>query len=194
MDAQNTIFIDNDFVTAHTADRIEVINPATEEVAGSVPDCGPADIDAAVASSTAAFNGEWRQWTPDERVEALSRFSQAIQGKIQELADVITIEVGTPATQSMMMQVFASTMVLDQYVNIAKNFTWTDHRQGSLGQRVQVNRQPVGVCAGIVPWNVPLFIAAMKLGPVITTGSTMVLKTGTFLCQVAGSYPPMRAR
>ncbi len=177
MDDRDTIFIDNDFVSARTTDRIEVINPATEQVIGSAPDCGAADMDAAVASSRAAFAGEWRSWSPDERVEALSRLSQSLQGKAQDLADVITAEVGTPVTQSIMMQVFASTMVLDQYVNIAKNFTWTDHRQGSLGQRVQVNRQPVGVCAGIVPWNVPLFIAAMKLGPVISTGSTMVLKT-----------------
>lgn len=177
MDEQTTIFIDNDHVAATSGDRIEVINPATELTIGSVPDCGPADIDRAVASSVAAFNGEWRRWTPDERVEALSRFSQAIQARAQEFADVITAEVGTPTTQSMMMQVFASTMVLDQYVNVGKNYAWQEQRQGSLGQRVLVNKQPVGVCAGIVPWNVPLFIAAMKLGPVIATGSTMVLKT-----------------
>ncbi len=177
MDEQTTIFIDNEHVTAETADRIQVINPATEEIIGSAPDCGPADIDAAVASSVAAFNGEWRTWTPDDRVEALSRFSQAIQARTQEFADVITAEVGTPTTQSMMMQVFASTMVLDQYVNIGKNYAWQEQRQGSLGQKVLINRQPVGVCAGIVPWNVPLFIAAMKLGPVIATGSTMILKT-----------------
>ena len=177
MDDQTTIFIDNEHVTAEAADRITVVNPATEETIGSVPDCGPADIDRAVASSVAAFNGEWRRWTPDERVEALSRFSQAIQARAQEFADVITAEVGTPASQSIMVQVFASTMVLDQYVNVAKNYAWQEQRQGSLGQRVLINKQPVGVCAGIVPWNVPLFIAAMKLGPVIATGSTMVLKT-----------------
>ena len=177
MDAQDTIFIDNELVVAKASERIEVINPATEAVIGSAPDCGPADIDAAVASSVAAFNGEWRTWTPDERVEALARFSQAIQARAQEFADIITAEVGTPATQSMMMQVFASTMVLDNYVNAAKNYSWQEQRQGSLGQKVLINRQPVGVCAGIVPWNVPLFIAAMKLGPVIATGSTMVLKT-----------------
>ena len=79
MDAQDTIFIDNDFVGASSTDRIDVVNPATEAVIGSVPDCGPADMDAAVASSRAAFDGEWRTWTPDERVEALSRLSQAIQ-------------------------------------------------------------------------------------------------------------------
>ena len=177
MDDQTTIFIDNEHVAAEATDRITVINPATEETIGSVPDCGPADIDRAVASSVAAFKGEWRRWTPDERVEALSRFSQAIQARAQEFADVITAEVGTPASQSIMVQVFASTMVLDQYVNVAKNYAWQEQRQGSLGQRVLINKQPVGVCAGIVPWNVPLFIAAMKLGPVIATGSTMVLKT-----------------
>ena len=107
MDDQTTIFIDNEHVTAEASDRITVINPATEETIGSVPDCGPADIDRAVASSVAAFNGEWRRWTPDERVEALSRFSQAIQARAQEFADVITAEVGTPASQSIMVQVLS---------------------------------------------------------------------------------------
>ena len=124
-----------------------------------------------------SVQGRMAPLDPDERVEALSRFSQAIQARAQEFADVITAEVGTPASQSIMVQVFASTMVLDQYVNVAKNYAWQEQRQGSLGQRVLINKQPVGVCAGIVPWNVPLFIAAMKLGPVIATGSTMVLKT-----------------
>ena len=177
MDNCDTIFLDNEHVTALASDRISVVNPANETTIGSVPDCGPADIDRAVASSTAAFNGQWRSWTPDQRIDALSRFSQAIQARAQEFADIITAEVGTPTTQSIMVQVFASTMVLDQYAAVARAYPWQEQRQGSLGQRVLVNKQPVGVCAGIVPWNVPLFIAAMKLGPVLASGSTMVLKT-----------------
>ncbi len=176
MDTMDSIFVGGEWVKAQSGNRIEVESPATEEIIGSVPDAGPADMDAAVASSKAAFNGEWRKATADERVETLSRFSQAMQAKAQDFADVISAEVGTPNAQALMMQVFASTMVLDNYVNIAKNFPWVEQRQGSLGQNVQVHRHPVGVCAGIVPWNVPLFIACMKLGPVIATGSTMVLK------------------
>ena len=176
MTTLDSIFVGGDWVKAQSTNRIEVESPATEQIIGSVPDAGPADMDAAVASSKAAFHGEWRKATADERVETLSRFSQAMQAKAQDFADVISAEVGTPNAQALMMQVFAATMVLDNYVNAAKNFPWVEQRQGSLGQNVQVHRHPVGVCAGIVPWNVPLFIACMKLGPVLATGSTMVLK------------------
>ncbi len=67
-------------------------------------------------------------------------------------------------------------MVLDTYADIARSYTWSDERIGAMGQKVIVRRAPVGVCAGITPWNVPLFIMAMKLGPCLASGSTMVLK------------------
>ncbi|NNE73974.1 MAG: aldehyde dehydrogenase [Acidimicrobiales bacterium] len=175
MDTLDSIFVGGEWVAATTGDRLEVDSPATEEIIGTVPDAGPAEMDAAVAAAKGAFAG-WAATSADERIETLSRVSQVMQGKAQELAEVISAEVGTPINQSLMMQVFASTMVLDNYVNAAKNFPWVEHRQGSLGQNVQIHRHPVGVCAGIVPWNVPLFIACMKLGPVLATGSTMVLK------------------
>ena len=74
------------------------------------------------------------------------------------------------------MQVFAATMVLDVYADIARSYPWSDERVGAMGQKVVVRRAPVGVCAGIIPWNVPLYIMAMKLGPCLASGSTMVLK------------------
>ena len=73
-------------------------------------------------------------------------------------------------------QVFAATMVLDVYADIARSYPWSDERVGAMGQKVVVRRAPVGVCAGIIPWNVPLYIMAMKLGPCLASGSTMVLK------------------
>ena len=70
----------------------------------------------------------------------------------------------------------AATMVLDVYADIARTYPWSDERVGAMGQKVVVRRAPVGVCAGITPWNVPLYIMAMKLGPCLASGSTMVLK------------------
>ena len=66
--------------------------------------------------------------------------------------------------------------MLDTYADITRNHQWSDERTGALGQKVIVRKAPVGVCAGITPWNVPLFIMAMKLGPCLASGSTMVLK------------------
>ena len=75
-----------------------------------------------------------------------------------------------------MGQVFSSTMVLDTYADIARSFVFEDRRTGGLGQPVTVRRVPVGVAAGIIPWNVPLFIMAMKLGPAMAAGVPVVLK------------------
>ena len=75
-----------------------------------------------------------------------------------------------------MGQVFSATMVLDSYVALATQYEWVDTRTGMMGGPVRVRRAPVGVVAAITPWNVPLFIAALKLGPGLLAGCTFVLK------------------
>ena len=177
MEVRERLFIGNEWVEPSTSATIEVISPITEEVYARTPDGAPADIDRAVASSRAAFeSGPWASATPDERADAIAALSQSLQKRAAEIADVVTNENGTPAQQSIMTQVYAATMVLDTYADIARSYTWEDDRTGALGQKVRVRRAPVGVCAGITPWNVPLFIMAMKLGPCLASGSTMVLK------------------
>jgi betaine-aldehyde dehydrogenase len=112
---------------------------------------------------------------PSERADAIARLSAALQARGADIADLITKENGSPASWSIMGQVFSSTMVLDSYVDIAKNHDWVTQRQGALSP-VTIRKAPVGVCAGIIPWNVPLFISVLKLGPALAAGCTMVLK------------------
>lgn len=172
----DTFFIGNEFVDPAGADRIEVINPATEELLGSCPAGTSADMDRAVAAAREAFDhGPWPRMSPSERADAIARLSAALQGKAAEIADIITKENGSPSAWSIMGQVFSSTMVLDSYVDITKNHDWETQRQGALSP-VTVRKVPVGVCAGIIPWNVPLFISVLKLGPALAAGCTIVLK------------------
>lgn len=176
MTTQHTLFIGGDFVAPATSDRIEVINPTTEQVLGSCPAGSDADMDAAVAAARDAFdNGPWPRTSPSERADAIARLSAGLQSRAQDIANLITQENGSPSAWSIMGQVFSSTMVLETYVDIAKNYVWEEQRQGALSP-VTVRRAPVGVCAGIIPWNVPLFITALKLGPALASGSTIVLK------------------
>jgi aldehyde dehydrogenase (NAD+) len=177
MEIRDRLFIGNEWVEPSTSRTIEVVSPITEDVYARTPDAAPADIDRAVHSSREAFErGPWASSTPTERADAIAALSQALQKRAQDIADTITNENGTPAQQSIMTQVFAATMVLDTYADITRNHEWSDERTGALGQKVIVRKAPVGVCAGITPWNVPLFIMAMKLGPCLASGSTMVLK------------------
>src|SRR5262249_58513701 len=93
-----------------------------------------------------------------------------------KIAELISRENGCPSQQSLGMQVFSATMVLDTYADLAKKTAFSEDRAGAFGNKVRVRRAPVGVCAGIIPWNVPLFIVAMKLGPALAAGCPVVLK------------------
>lgn len=171
------LFIGGGFQPSRAGGTIEVRSSSTEVALGRVPDASTADIDAAVAAARAAFDsGPFPRWSPKERGEAIAKLSNALKARSGPLAALISQETGCPSQQSMGVQVFAATLVLDVYARIAGDFAFVDERAGAFGARVRVRRAPVGVCAGIIPWNVPLFIAAMKLGPALAAGCTMVLK------------------
>ena len=177
METRDRLFIGNEWVAPATDSTIDVISPITEEVYARTPDGSPGDIDRAVAAAREAFDdGPWPNATPEERADAIAALSQALQKRAAQIAEVITNENGAPAQQSLGTQALAATMVLDLYADITRTYPWSDERVGAMGEKVVVRRAPVGVCAGIIPWNVPLFIMAMKLGPCLASGSTRVIK------------------
>jgi betaine-aldehyde dehydrogenase len=144
-------------------------------VIARVPEAAEADVDRAVEAATAALAGPYPQLGPDERADCIVRLSQAIQARSQELADVITAEMGSPSSWALMGQVFSSSMVLDGWAELTRTFPFEELRPGALGP-VLVRKEPVGVSAGIIPWNVPLFIVALKLGAALAAGAPMILK------------------
>jgi aldehyde dehydrogenase (NAD+) len=170
------LFIGGEWVKPAGTGTIDVINPTTEEVMGRVPDSTEADVDKAVALARDAFdNGPWPRMTPAARAEILTTVSQAIQADMQAFAELITTEMGSPVSWGTMAQVFAPTMILDYYAGLASTFQFDEVRQGLMGE-VLVAKEPVGVVGAIAPWNVPMFIAAAKLGPALVAGCTVVFK------------------
>jgi betaine-aldehyde dehydrogenase len=171
------LYIGGEWTASSGSGVIEVISPATEEVIGKVPDGTTDDIDRAVAAARRAFDeGPWPHLNPVERAAVLGRFSANIQAKMQDFAELISSQNGSPVSWSIMGQVLSSTMVLDSYVGFAETYPWVDTRTSMMGGTTRVRRAPVGVVAAITPWNVPLFIAALKLGPAMVAGCTVVLK------------------
>jgi aldehyde dehydrogenase (NAD+) len=175
METRDTLYIGGEWVSPATANTIEVVSPTTEEVIARVPEASEADVDRAVKAAEAALTGPYSQLTPDERADLIARLSQAIQARSQEFADTITAEMGSPSSWSLMGQVLSSTMVFDAWAELARTFPFEELRPGALGP-VLVRKEPVGVAAGIIPWNVPLFIVALKLGASLAAGAPMVLK------------------
>jgi aldehyde dehydrogenase (NAD+) len=173
----NELFIGNQWVPSKATGKIDVRSASTEEVIGRVPDATQADVDRAVAAARDAFDkGPFPRMAPEERADAIRRLSEALKKRAPAIAEVISRQNGCPTRESIGTQVFAATMVLDIHADMAKSFNWVEERPGAFGNPVRVGRLPVGVCAGIIPWNVPLFIMAMKLGPALAAGCTVVLK------------------
>jgi betaine-aldehyde dehydrogenase len=113
--------------------------------------------------------------TPVERAGIMTKVSDALKAEMQPMAELITTEMGSPVGWGAMAQVFAPTMIFDYYVGLASTFEFDEVRQGLMGE-VLVAKEPVGVVGAISPWNVPLFIAAAKLGPALVAGCTVVFK------------------
>src|SRR3954454_17117376 len=170
------LFIGGELVDPLGREVIEVISPHTEEVIGRVPHASRADVDAAVAAARTAFEqGPWPRMSLDERIEIVTRIKDAIAVRHEEIARVISSENGSPYSWSVLAQALGAMMVWDAALTVARDFTYEETRDGVLG-KILVRREPVGVVAAVVPWNVPQFVAAAKLAPALLTGCTVILK------------------
>ena len=175
MIVHDRLYIGGELVEPAGSATIDVINPFTEEVAGRVPEGTTADVDRAVAAARTAFESDWSRMPVAERAEILGRASQGIQARMDDLTRLITTEMGSPYSWCMFGQVLAPTMVLDYYTELGKTFELEETRPGMFGQ-VVVRKEPLGVAAAVVPWNVPLFVTILKLAPAFLAGCSVVLK------------------
>ncbi|MFD9632291.1 aldehyde dehydrogenase [Streptomyces violascens] len=170
------LFIGGELTDPLGSDVIEVISPHTEQVIGRVPHASRADVDRAVAVARKAFDeGPWARATPEERIEVVSRIKDAILVRHEEIARSISSQNGSPYSWSVLAQALGAMMVWDSAITVARQFPYEERRSGALGPLL-VRREPVGVVAAVVPWNVPQFVAAAKLGPALLTGCSVILK------------------
>ncbi len=173
---QTTFFVGGEWVAPATSGTIQVVSPHTEEVIASVPDGAPADIDAAVAAARRAFDeGPWPRMSPDERADALDRLAEAYTARLDDMATIITAEMGSPILFSQLAQAPMPLMMLQYYSDLARNFAFEERRQGPMSPTI-VCHEPVGVVGAIAPWNVPQFTTMSKLAPALAAGCTVVLK------------------
>ncbi|MDP7002767.1 MAG: aldehyde dehydrogenase family protein [Candidatus Thalassarchaeaceae archaeon] len=170
MDGREQLYVDGMWVDPNGKGSIEVVNPATEELVGSVPIGDSSDVDAAVQAAQQAF-GDWSQTSIERRVELLNLLSSAIKDRGEELARLITAEVGTPIEYSRMAMVGTPRVVSRSYAKLLADFEWEEEVRNSL-----VVKEPIGVVAMITPWNFPLHQIIGKVAPALAAGCTMVLK------------------
>jgi aldehyde dehydrogenase (NAD+) len=176
MRVHDRFYIGGQWVVPAGSATIDVISPHTEEVIGRVPDGTAADMDRAVAAARDAFdNGPWPLMDPADRAAAVGRLADIYAARLGDFAEIITEEMGSPITFSQLAQAPQPQMMLSYFADLGKTFTWEDERPGLFGP-VTVRREPVGVVAAIVPWNVPQFTIMTKLPAALVAGCTVVVK------------------
>ena len=170
------LFIGGRWQAPSTSQRLSVISPHTEEPIGETPEASPADVDKAVVAAREAFdNGPWPQLSPFERMEKIEKLAAVYTGHMDEMADLITAEMGSPRSFSRLGQAAGAASMMHLTMATAREFPWAERRQGLFGE-VHVRRAPVGVVGAIVPWNVPQFLIMPKLIPALIAGCTVVVK------------------
>jgi succinate-semialdehyde dehydrogenase/glutarate-semialdehyde dehydrogenase len=179
------LFVGGKWIDAADGATLPVDNPATGEVLCTVADAGPADARLAEEAAGNA-QADWARTAPRERGEILRRGHELILSKVDELAALMTSEMGKPLAEARGEVVYAA----EFFRWFAEEAVRIDGGFGSLPDgrtRMLLMRQPVGPCLLITPWNFPLAMGARKIAPAIAAGCTIVFKPApqTPLCALA---------
>jgi succinate-semialdehyde dehydrogenase / glutarate-semialdehyde dehydrogenase len=170
----NQLFIGGEWRGASGGETLSVEDPSTGESLVDVADATPEDAVAAL-DACAAVQAEWAAHPPRERGEILRRAWERINERADELALVMTLEMGKPLAESKAEIAYASEFFrwfAEEAVRIEGRFATAPNGQG----RLITMRQPVGPCYAITPWNFPMAMGTRKIGPAVAAGCTMVIK------------------
>jgi acyl-CoA reductase-like NAD-dependent aldehyde dehydrogenase len=172
------LYVGGSWIQPATSDTIAVHSATTEERVGVVPEGSKADIDVAVAAARTAFDDPqgWSRWEPARRAEVLERFAVALEKRGEETERRVAVQNGMPIWLAQQFEGPFPPLLLRYYADIVANTPQEEVRPGMLGGNSLVIREPVGVVAAIVPWNVPQAITFLKLAPALAAGCTVVLK------------------
>ena len=170
LQVKDRIFIGGEWVEPAGADPIEVVNPTTEEVIGTIPGCSAVDADRAVEAARGAFES-WSQTSREERARYIVAIAAGLNERGDEIAATITQELGMPLKLSRIIQVGLPASQFASMPQLMEEVAWEEEIGNS-----RVLREPVGVLGAITPWNYPLNQIAAKVAPALAAGCTVVLK------------------
>jgi acyl-CoA reductase-like NAD-dependent aldehyde dehydrogenase len=156
--------------------RLSVISPHTEDPIGETPEATPEDVDKAVNAARLAFDeGPWPRLSVPDRIDKIEKLAAVYTSQTDEMADLITAEMGSPKSFSRLGQATGAVAQMHLTMATSREFPWAERRPGLFGE-VHVRRAPVGVVGAIVPWNVPQFLIMPKLIPALIAGCAVVVK------------------
>src|SRR5690348_3697315 len=167
-------YINGKWVDADSGKSIDVNNPATDEVLGTVPNLGAAETRRAIEAANAAWPA-WRKKTAKERANILRKWFNLMMENQDDLATLMTAEQGKPLAEAKGEIAYGASFV-EWFAEEGKRIYGDTIPQHQADKRIVVIKQPVGVCAAITPWNFPSAMITRKVAPAFAAGCTMVIK------------------
>ena len=169
------LLIAGKLVDAAEGETFESINPATGKPWAIVAKAGTEDVDRAVEAARKAFDeGPWPGMQPFARGRVLAKMADIMRQRADEIGELESRDTGKPLARAR-GEILASAMVFDYYSGAADKFFGETIPFGD-GALSLTLREPIGVCAQIVPWNFPFMMAAWKVAPALAAGCTLILK------------------
>ncbi|AKH62801.1 MULTISPECIES: aldehyde dehydrogenase family protein [Photorhabdus] len=178
-------YIHGQLVDGQGNETFPVVNPATDEVIAAVNQGGEAEVNAAMQAAHAAFHGVWAQTSPMERGNCLNRLADLLLAHREELAQLESVCSGKTIQLSRMLEIDSSVQFLRYFAG------WSSKISGETlnvslpsfkGEQYTAftRREPIGVVAGIIPWNFSIIVAIWKMAAALTCGCTIVLKPSEY--------------
>ena len=179
------LYIDGKWTDGAATEQLEVINPATEEVIGYVPQATPNDVRDAVAAARRAFDsGPWSRMSYTERAQVMLRMADELQRRSAELVELNIAEAGSTRALAEFLQVTAPIEIFnDLAARVMPSFDFERPLRPVFGRGIgqgMVVREPYGVAALVTAFNFPLYLNLFKIGPALAAGCTVVLKPSPY--------------
>lgn len=170
------LLVDGQWAPAADGRTLSSHNPATGEHLADFARGQATDVDRAVTAARRAFeNGPWPRFSPAERQALLLRLADLVEARAEDFALLDTLDMGSPIRHTR-GSVAMLTDLLRYYAGMARGIEGVTATPSNPALFACTVKEPVGVCAAIIPWNGPLWASILKLGPVLATGCTLVLK------------------
>jgi len=189
-------FIDGEYRDPASDVRSDIVNPATGAVVASAPVSNAADVDAAYAAASSAFE-TWRDSTPSERQRALLRFADAIEARAEDFVHLEAENTGKPYALTTSEEIPPMVDQIRFFAGAARVLEGRAAGEYLAGHTSWIRREPIGVVGQVTPWNYPMMMAVWKIAPAIAAGNTIVLKpsdttpeTTLLMAEVAAEFLP----
>jgi len=197
LEIETGLFINNEFRKSSDGKEFETINPSTSKSICTVQEASPEDVNTAVEAAEKAFEGGWRDTSGFHRSKIMHKWADLIERDIDELATLESLDNGKAFSISKGLDIVEVIKCIRYYAG------WCDKIHGKVIETPQklsfTRHEPIGVCAAIIPWNVPLLMFAWKVSPAIACANTVVVKSAEQTplsalkaCQLAkeAGFPP----